>query len=174
MDPGKRFERNFRDSFDSSKTMVERMNDSSGAWQPVVRCDKCGNKVFRPSRFQSKSKPDFFVFHKGRLFIFELKSHKGVSIPLQSIKDHQIDYLRDRDRYHDVICGLVINMRDHEETYFIEISVFNEFTKDYSRKSIPLEYLRECGVPVKSFKNVTNYKYDVYGMIDDIIYRDSI
>ena len=169
---GKRFEQNFRDSFNNSETLVERMNDSSGAWQPVIKCPKCETKVFRTSRFQSKSKPDFFVYYKKRLFILELKSHKGVSIPLNAIKDHQIDYLNSRAKYHGVICGLIVNFSDLEETFFIEISVFNEFIKDYSRKSIPVDYFREAGVLIKFYKKVSNYKYDVYGMMNDVIYRD--
>ena len=79
MNTGKKFEEDIKNSIDST-AFLYRLRDSGGSWQG-------GNK----SRFTPSNICDFILFKSPRMYLLELKSHKGKSIPYTAIK--QLDKL---------------------------------------------------------------------------------
>ena len=76
---GKKFEEDIKKSIDDT-AFLYRLKDSGGSWQG-------GNK----GRFTPSNICDFILFKGSKLYLLELKSHKGKSIPYTAIK--QLDKL---------------------------------------------------------------------------------
>lgn len=157
MNSGKRFEQNVKDSIPTD-TYIYRFKDGSASWG--------GNDKVR---FQSKNICDFMIYKKPYLFLLELKSTKGKSLPLSNIKKHQIDDLLDADKYDGIVCGFLIEFSEHNTVYFIEISRFQRFLEETQRKSLPIDYLAENGVKIDIQKKKVNIKLNIEKMIKDII-----
>lgn len=157
MNIGKRFEKNFKESVPSD-IYIYRFKDGSASWG--------GNDKVR---FQAKNICDFMLYKKPYLFLLELKSTKGKSLPFSNIKQHQIDDLLAASRHNGVICGLVIEFSEHNVAYFIEISHFQTFLEQTNRKSLPINYVAKKGVKIDIERKKVNSKYDIGKMIKGII-----
>lgn len=132
---GKIFETYFRRSI-PKEVYFYRFKDGTSSWD--------GGKA----RFQVKNIADCELFYNGKLFILELKSTKGKSLPYKNIRQSQIDELSRASEYKDIICGFVIDFSELNECYFIKISQFNEYKNKASRNSLPIDYLRENAVKI--------------------------
>ena len=88
MNEGKKFEEDFKKSMDKYNIWNYRLKDSSGSWSNS-----------NGSRFTPKNICDYIAYNNGGLYLLELKSHKGSSLPFAAISDYQlkglssIDYL---------------------------------------------------------------------------------
>ena len=156
---GKRFEKDFIDSV-PSKWFKYRLNDSSSSWSSGEE-----------SRFTPSNICDFIVYTKKDLWLLELKSHKGVSIPTAPkynpkgkltdygvIKAKQLDGLVKANE-KGILAGFVFNFRDKEETYFLMAEKVKEFIDSESRKSIPIDYIKDNGILIKQTKKISRYTY---------------
>ena len=104
-----------------------------------------------------------------KLYLLELKSTKGKSLPFNNIKKHQIDDLLWACEYANTICGLVVEFNDLTECYFIEIGRFKAFYDSTNRKSISVDYLRKNGIKIGTEKKKINSKFDVKKFINNVI-----
>lgn len=111
---------------------------------------------------------DFLVFLYPKLYIFELKSHRGKSIPFGAIRDNQLVEMFNNSHIVGVICGYIFNFRDLEKTYFVELSDILYFIENSSRKSFPFEWVDEIGFLISQKKVRTRYKYDLNKFFDVI------
>lgn len=111
---------------------------------------------------------DFLVYQYPNLFIFELKSHKGKSIPFNKLRDVQIKGLNSLSTLQGVKTGFIFNFRDLEETYFIFTEDIVNFMVDSDRKSFPIEWVAEIGIPLEHKKARTRYKYNILKLLYDI------
>lgn len=157
MNSGKRFEQNVKDSIPND-IYIYRFKDGSASWG--------GNDKVR---FQPKNICDFMLYKKPYLFLLELKSTKGKSLPLSNIKKHQIDDLLEASKHEGIICGLLIEFSDHNTAYFVEISQFESFLEETRRKSLPMDYLAKNGVKIDIQRKKVNIKLNIEKMIKDII-----
>ena len=146
---GKKFENNFKASVPSN-VFYYRFRDGSGAWG--------GNDKVR---FQASNICDCLLFDGYTLYLLELKSTKGKSLPFSNIKQHQIDDLTTASSYLNVKCGFMIEFADLDECYFIDISQFNEFLKGTDRKSIPVDYLQNNAIKIGVVKKKVNRRFDI-------------
>ena len=143
---GKRFEQDFIESV-PAEWFKYRLNDSGGAWQG-------GDKA----RFTPSNICDFIVYN-GNLWLLELKSHKGKSIPLSCIRPKQVKGLTEACT-KGVDAGYIINFRDTEETYFISVFGVNNYIKQFPlKKSISLSWLKGYGILIPQVKRKTRYGY---------------
>lgn len=147
MNDGKKFEEDFIKSVPEN-WFKYRLRDSGGSWQG-------GEKA----RFTPTNICDFIVYNNN-LWLLELKSHKGKSIPLSCIRENQMNGLEDALKV-GVKAGYVFNFRDTEETYFINAFEICKFVGSTYRKSIPIDYLKENGVLIPQQKKKVRYKYDL-------------
>ena len=112
--------------------------------------------------FYGVSNPaDYRIYRKPYLFLFELKSHKGKSLPFSCIRDNQIQGMYKAHLTDGIYAGFIINFRDLEETYYLTVGDVVGYMKNSDRKSIPVEYCRENGVQIPQKKKRTRYSYDM-------------
>lgn len=115
---------------------------------------------------------DYRLYKYPLTFLWELKSHKGKSIPLAKIRESQLKGMKKASVYKGIYCGFILNFRDLEETYYITFEelvakyyIVNEKleyeVKPEERKSIPVEWCREVGIRIEQKKKITRYTYDL-------------
>lgn len=146
--PGKMFEEDFIKSV-PDQIFHYRLRDSAGTWQGGEN-----------TRFTPCNICDFIIFDRSKLYLLELKSHKGKSLPISCIRENQLKGLLQAYR-KGVKAGYIINFRDVEETYFFSANSMNSFLTTETRKSIPLSIVRQYGILIPQEKKRTRYKYDL-------------
>lgn len=163
MNAGKKFESNFRDSVPDD-VFYYRFRDGTSNWR---------NQDKTNTRFQQKNICDCMLHDGKYLYLLELKSHKGKSLPLSAIRENQIKSLLEADKHKNIIAGLIVNFSDIEETYFMDIKMAYKWFYNGTRKSIPLSEFRTCCMPINAYRKKVNYQYalgkfikDVWGMME--------
>lgn len=160
---GKVFEQNFRKSIpDSDKIYYYRLKDSASSYYG-------GNDSLR---FSQNNIADAFMFwaneYMNLLLILEFKHHKGKSLPLSCIRDNQLKEMTLASKKRDVIPMLVVFFSDVEKCYSLKIEDVDIFIKNNDRKSIPLEFFEQYGIPIEVIKLRTNYKYNIEEWLNNI------
>lgn len=167
---GKKFEQDIQDSC-NYPILLKRLNDSAQSY------NQNGGM-----RFTLKNPFDFYL-HINRHYPFmclELKSVQGKSISFERTKNdkgvihyHQIQGLLEVSKYDDVLAGFIINFRENEETYFIEINEFYKMIGNLDKKSFNINDLREYNcVLISSLKKRTRYKYDMVSFIENFRFKE--
>ncbi len=156
MNAGKKFENNFRDSMPDD-VFFYRFRDGTSSWDKGEM-----------TRFQQKNICDCMLHDGKYLYLLELKSHKGKSLPLSAIRENQIKSLTDADKHKNIIAGLIVNFSDIEETYFMDIKLAFKWFYNGVRKSIPLSEFRTYCMPINAYKKKVNYRYAVEEFIKDV------
>lgn len=125
------------------------------------------------AKFRGVANPaDFRLYKYPLTFLWELKSHKGKSIPLTKIRESQLTGMRKAHKQKGIYCGFLLNFRDLEETYYIpfydllaayyiETDEGEIERKPNVRKSIPVDWCRENGVQIVQHKKRVRYSYDL-------------
>lgn len=157
MKKGQKFEDNFRKSIDKEdkELFLYRFKDGTANW------DSSSN-----TRFQCHNISDTMIFYKKTLFIIELKSHKGKSLPLSCIRDNQYKEMYAASLKNDVFSLLFVFFSDIGECYAIHIRDILAFKANSDRKSIPLLYLKEKGFKIDSRLLKTNYRFGIKEFLD--------
>ena len=143
MNAGKQFEKDFKAS-ELDDQFYLRLNDAGG-WSKSV------DLRFTPSQLC-----DGLLFTRGTLYLLELKSHTGKSIPASCLK--QTDTLAQIGNV-GIVPAFVCNFRDYSETYIIgAYYVQQELTV---RKSLSLGTCRELGTMIPQKKLRVHWRYDL-------------
>lgn len=111
-------------------------------------------------RFASHNLCDCMTMTKDKLYLMELKSHKGASLPLSAIRKNQIEGMA-KVNHPRIRAIFIINFREKEKTYAIDAEKLQEFIKHTDRKSIPLSFLEEAGTEIEAHKKKVHYRYDL-------------
>jgi len=144
---GKVFESNFQKSIPST-VHCYRFKDSTSSWDNSN------------TSFAIYNACDFELYSNGNLYWLELKSHLGKSLPLSCIRDNQVKELT-KAAEKGVIAGLLVEFRDVNRVFWLDINDYNEFVTEWDRKSIPLNYFEEAGIEIE-VKNLRVHKrYDI-------------
>ncbi len=165
--PGKAFEYDFIGSLPIPRgnlrpMFVNRYKDGTANWNNLP-CPRCGLIPPKVTRFQHYNIADFEIYDSKyrALYILELKSHAGKSIPYNAIRKSQYDGLQGAFPVPGVYPAMVFNMRDVNETYIIHIHRVLAHKNACTRKSFPIEWMREVGFRIHSFKKVSRYTYEI-------------
>lgn len=150
---GKDFEKDFRSSVPKGY-FAYRFKDGTASW------DRNSSNV----RFQHFNICDFMVFAENHLWLLELKSHKGKSVPIDCIRQTQIDGLIEAQNHDGIHAGIIFNMSDLEQTYFMPIRRIVEFIESSSRKSFPLDWIK-TGLLIPQTKKKVHYNYDLMKLV---------
>ena len=153
---GKKFEEDIKKSIDDT-AFLYRLRDSGGSWQG-------GNK----SRFTPSNICDYILFKSPKMYLLELKSHKGKSIPYTAIK--QLDKLLEvsNRKLENLGVYLLLNFADLEETYLIEVESVASIRDSKTRKSLSIEDVREYGYKVEQVKKKVRYRYKLLECLEEI------
>jgi recombination protein U len=150
LNAGKQFEKDFKDSIPND-VFFYRFRDGTSSWDKGEM-----------TRFQQSNMCDCMMMYNGTLYLLELKSDKGKSIPLSCFRDNQIKELSNANNYNHIKSGFIINMRDIEKTYYIGVQSFIAFTETYlDKKSIPVSWLQENGLKIGQVKLKVHYRYNL-------------
>jgi recombination protein U len=150
MNAGKQFEAEIKNSVPDG-VFFYRFRDGTGNFS--------GGKN-ENVRFQQSNICDCMMYNKN-LYLLELKSHAGKSLPLSAIRENQIKELSKVETYEGIIAGLLINFRDIEKTYFVKIDNILYFMAHEERKSIPVSWCEQWGTEIKGRKLRVHYRWDL-------------
>lgn len=160
INPGKRFEEDFKSSIDSNENWVYRLRDNAASFSGGTN-----------TRFASTNICDFLIFNNTyrTLYLAELKSTKGSSIPYTMIKDNQIKGLSEAGK-HQVVPCFFFNFREkNNSTYFMLINDFLNMKNNLDKKSFNPQDLEKYGATIVSCEiKRTRYRYDIEKLIKQI------
>ena len=145
--PGKKFEEDFIKSLDP-KTWHLRLKDAGG-WSKS-----------EDTRFTISNPCDFLAMIDTTLYMIELKSHKGKSIPFSCLKQAE-GLFKKHTGFDSVRPIFVFNFRDSLKTYAVSASMVWLFMQDSDRKSIPESYCKEAGIEIQAILKRVRYRYQV-------------
>lgn len=148
---GKKFEEDFKKSI-PEKYFVYRFKDGTANFNGAKN---------ENVRFQAHNICDFQVFAEDKLFLFELKSYNGVSIPLSGIRKTQLEEMLKASNYKNIEPYFILNYRALESVYAINVQTLNEFIKNAERKSIPVKWCIENGIEIKGYKKKVRFSYEL-------------
>ncbi|MFT4413378.1 Holliday junction resolvase RecU [Fredinandcohnia humi] len=112
-----------------------------------------------------KNPCDFILYKNPNIYLLELKSHKGKSIPFGAIQPNQIESLYRHNKIKGIIAGFVFNYRDNNETYFVDAVTVYHFYHMGERKSFSLEWARDKGILIPQKLKRTRYQYDLCNLL---------
>jgi len=145
-DEGKKFEQDFKASVPPDVYLHRLKDDTAG--------------------FIGVSNPcDFQLYKYPLLFLLELKSCKGKSIPLTHIRPNQIQGMHTAVQHEGIYGGFIINFRELEETYYLSVNLVIEFINAGERKSLPIDWCRENGIRIPQTKKRVRYSYDIASLL---------
>lgn len=163
---GKMFESDIKASIPNS-IFYMRLKDSAGAWQ-----GQCENEKVR---FTSSNACDCILHFDGVLFLAELKSHKGKSIPFNCFRESQLRELSKVTSRQDEVAIAILNFSDLEETYivfFADIIDFMEESKRQgTRKSFPIDWVSEVGYVIPQKLKKVRFTYNVESTLKEILFE---
>lgn len=168
--PGKQFERNFKENVLKEGIYIHRINDTDLSFAG-------GNSKYTP-----KSEADFILYYK-TLFLLECKSTGAKSISIQRtengsgmIKMHQIDSLIRCNQFPNVEACFLLNFRcdndpfGQERTYLLNIENFSEFLEIERKSSINEKDIIEYGgIQMFQQKKRKYFTYETKELIDRYI-----
>ncbi len=104
--------------------------------------------------FKEKSTTDYYGLYKGVYVDFEAKSTRNkVSFPLENLKYHQIEHLKEVDRLGG-ISFLLIEFSLLDEIYILKTKDLVKFLSTSKLKSIPYSYIKTKGFLVDMKINI--------------------
>jgi recombination protein U len=151
---GKKFEEDFRRST-PPEVFVHRVKDAGSQGQHL---------------FGVRNICDFIYYRQPWLYLLEMKSHKGKSIPFGALTAEQIGGLcEEASRKVGIKAGFIFNFRDLGETYFVPAWRISEFVFGGGRKSFPVDWCRQVGKRVDQQLVRTRYRYDVDKLLREVV-----
>ena len=117
------------------------------------------------------------MFDGYHFFCLELKSVAGKSISFERTKNdkgeihyHQIEYLKSCLNYKNIIPGLIIDFRETDNTWFLNIKEWDDLINSISKKSFNESDLISYSHPILISKKKlkVNYRYNIQRFIDDV------
>lgn len=112
-------------------------------------------------RFQANNICDFEVMADNKLFLLELKSYQGVSIPLSGIRKNQLEGMIKAGSYKNIKPYFILNFRNVQRVYAIKVQTLYNFILTAERKSIPLKWAMENGIEIPGEQKRTRFKYNL-------------
>lgn len=162
MNSGKIFERQWRKSANKCDGLFYyRFNDSPSAWS-----NDSGNSVVR---FTNYNICDIMMFKSPSLFLLELKSHTGSSLPHNCIRQNQIEGLLKASKFKNVNAGIVVLFADKNKCFYLPIQKLQEQIDTSNRKSVPISYFEENGIEIEIKSLRVNKNYNVDRFVTDLI-----
>lgn len=156
MNSGKIFETNFRKSI-GNNIFFYRFRDGTSSW---------GDSDI--TRFQQTNMCDCELFDGDRLYLLELKSVIGKSLPFSNIKDHQIKELQKASEYRNIVAGFIIEFSSLKRCFYISANDMCSYINNSDRKSIPLSYLEENGLEIEVKELRINIRLNIDKFIKEV------
>lgn len=152
LDPGKAFEKDFKESaikyFDD--VSIDRLYDNVGGYAGI------------------RNVCDFILYHIPNQYYFELKSHLEDALPISCITDYQYKGLLVKSQIRGVIAGVLMQFRPSGQAYFVPIQKIKEL-RDNGAVKITLNDAKKYGKSLPIIKKrVKTYDYNVKALLEDL------
>lgn len=144
---GKLFEEDFKKSIPKD-VFTQRLKDDMSGFKGVANI--C----------------DYILYRYPYLYLFELKSHKGKSIPFSALREKQYSGLNMVSNFKGVTAGFIFNFRDYNKTYFVDADVLYSYIIAEEKKSFSLKWCEDNGVIIGQKKKRTRYRYRLDEFLD--------
>jgi len=156
---GKKFEEDFQKSAEKAM-FIYRLRDPGSSFN--IACGDCPKQI---TRFSGKNICDFIAYSNGTLYLLELKSHKGKSIPFSAIvtseKDKRLEKMADAEKREGVKSYVIFNWRDcGNKTFAMPASLVLDYINNSDRKSIPY-FITENSQEISNRLIRVRYAYDM-------------
>ncbi|MGG7160215.1 Holliday junction resolvase RecU [Clostridium baratii] len=155
---GKRFEEDFKKSI-PEWCWCNRYKDGTANF---------GGTKNENVRFQAHNICDFEVLAEDKLFLLELKSYNGVSIPLSGIRKTQLEEMLKANEYKNIRPYFMFNFRPLQKIYAVKVENVQEFVTNAERKSIPVKWCIENGIELEGIKKKVRFKYNLEEFFRDL------
>ncbi|MDU1053336.1 Holliday junction resolvase RecU [Clostridium baratii] len=148
---GKRFEEDFKKSI-PEWCWCNRYKDGTANF---------GGTKNENVRFQAHNICDFEVLAEDKLFLLELKSYNGASIPLSGIRKTQLEEMLKANEYKNIRPYFMFNFRSLQKIYAVKVENVQKFVTKAERKSIPVKWCIENGIELEGIKKKVRFKYNL-------------
>ena len=109
--------------------------------------------VIKEAYFKTPSTTDYNGIYNGYYIDFKAKETRSKTcFPLSNIHKHQIDHLI-KIKKHGGIGFLIIKFTLLNRIYYLSVDKLIDFLNSNERKSIPLSFFEENGIPIKENYN---------------------
>jgi recombination protein U len=119
------------------------------------------------TRFTVKNACDFILYAENKLFLLELKSHKGKSLPFSCVSAFQ---MKSFEKYSSlgaigVHCYFLIEFSEHSMNYLVNFTELNKFITSTEKKSISMLECSNIGTKI----NNIGKKLDIQSGIREVL-----
>lgn len=161
MNAGKIMEQQFRKSASRVPGLYYyRLKDGTASFYGGQQDDRI--------RFQASNIADAIMFRTPILYIIEMKSHRGQSLPLSKIRSDQLKGLTEASGYTNIVAGFVVDFSEKNQVYFARAAEVNFFIQGTNRASIPLAWFEQHGIRIGTKKLKVNKLYDVESFVNQM------
>lgn len=155
---GKQFEKDFKKSMPEN-VFYYRFRDGTASFY--------GGGDNENIRFQQSNICDCLMYLRPILWLVDLKTTLGKSIPFNNFKENQVRELSKAMMHDGIKAGFIVNFRDIKETYFVKANDVEYYMAHAERKSFPVDWCRENGVRVGQRLLKIRYRYDIEGFLKE-------
>jgi len=155
MNQGKRFEQDFMKSIPDY------------CFKYKFRDNPRGGEKSDKFRFTASNICDILLFDDRILYLLELKSVKGISLPFGNINKKS---LREMDCKADMPRArayLVVEYRQEKKVYAIEVWRVLKYMEKSDRKSIPITFAESYGEEIQSHLKRTRFSYGIEEFLEE-------
>lgn len=118
-----------------------------------------------PTHYKKVHNPaDYIVFTGKQLIYLECKTTKDKSFPLANIRMEQLDKMIVKATKQNVVCGYIIELREYNKCFFIEVGQLCQYILGTKSKSIPYQWIRDNGYQVARQLKISRYRYGIIGL----------
>ena len=154
-DWGKKFETDFKKSFDGTDIFVYRIKT-------------------RVTQYKGDSEiADFLVYKLPILYVLELKSTKEKRLPFDMIRANQILGLLEASKIYGIEAGVLVQFRDPYSHWYVPISVIHDYAMS-GAKSISIKDMPNINgvIEVPFTQKRVSVKLDVEVLLKKIIEKE--
>ena len=156
-------------AINKGKKWEEQFKDDWERCFPNTFCFRLKDQESK-KKHASKNPCDFICFPKDKLFLIELKSHKGNTFPFSCLK--QYDLLESYKGLDNCICCVIIWFRDHNKVIYVDINEITKMMQD-DCKSINIKMLQSkvydiIDIPFEMKGNRKYPKCDYTNMLEKV------
>jgi recombination protein U len=108
------------------------------------------------------------LYNGSKLYLLELKSVKGKSLPFTNIRTNQIEELSKAHEFYNIYAGLVIEFSELNRAFFIDIKTVEEFISKGDRKSLPIDYIATNGIEIDVVKKKINSLFNIEKLLSEV------
>jgi len=157
---GKIFEEDFQNSCKGQLSLI-RLKDPSSSFN--IKCQGCPEQI---TRFSPRNICDFIGYSYPNMYLLELKSCAGTSMPFKNIvknkKDKRLQDMVHLSEKKGIKAYVVFNWRNLEDvTYAVSAIKVKLYIDKAERKSIPMNWTIGNGIKIPSQIKRVRYSYDL-------------